>query len=109
VSISGSTLLHSFNDSLRQRKIEFANPATAGAPRVARALLYAEPVKLAIHLRRSPDRDAVQAWCPDLPGCAAAARTEDAALRLLRRRIDEHFASSTRRVPPGTRVVVLEV
>jgi len=66
-------------------------------------------VKLAIHVRKNLDRDGVQAWCPDLPGCAAVASTEDEALTLLRRRIDAHFTASVRRAPPGTRVLVLDV
>ena len=76
---------------------------------MARRLLLPRAVKLAIHLRKNLARDGVQAWCPDLPGCAAAAPTEDEALRLLRRRIDAHFTASTRRAPPGTRVLVVDV
>ena len=66
-------------------------------------------MKVAVHVRKSPEHDAIQAWCPDLPGCAAAAPTELEALELLRRRIDEHFGMTSRRVPPGTRVVMLSL
>lgn len=51
----------------------------------------------------------VQAFCPDLPGCSAAAATVDGALDLLRRRVREYFSASARRVPKGTRIVTLEV
>ena len=52
---------------------------------------------------------AVQAFCPDLPGCSAQAPTEQEALRILRRRLDEMLAARARAVPPGTRVVQMEV
>ena len=63
-------------------------------------------MKLQIHIRER--RDAVQAFCPDLPGCSAAAATEAEALSLLRARVDEYFAARPS-VVPGTRVVQLEV
>jgi predicted RNase H-like HicB family nuclease len=66
-------------------------------------------VRITVLVRRSDRGDAIQAYCPDLPGCAAAASTEEEALRLLRRRLDDHFSTDRRRVPPGTRVHVLEV
>jgi hypothetical protein len=51
----------------------------------------------------------VQAFCPDLPGCSASAPTEAEALRLLRARVAEYFAVRVRPLPPGTRIVQLEV
>ncbi len=63
-------------------------------------------MKLHVHLRS--ERGTVQAFCPDLPGCSASAPSEAEALRLIRSRVDEYFATRTR-VAPGTRVIKLEV
>jgi predicted RNase H-like HicB family nuclease len=65
-------------------------------------------MKLRVHIRKSAT-DRIQAYCPDLPGCSASAETEEEALALLRRRLTETFGERTRRPPPGTRVVVLEI
>jgi predicted RNase H-like HicB family nuclease len=51
----------------------------------------------------------VRAYCPDLPGCSAVAASEPDALALLRRRVAEYFARSSRRVMPGTRSTHIEV
>ncbi len=64
-------------------------------------------MKLPVHVRAR--EGAVQAYCPDLPGCSAAARTEPEALRLLLARIEAHFAESARAALPGTRIVHIEV
>lgn len=63
-------------------------------------------MKIAVHLRSQ--KGAVQAYCPDLPGCSASAPTEQQALRLLRSRVDEYFATVARPVP-GARVIHIEV
>jgi hypothetical protein len=64
-------------------------------------------MKLNVHIRSG--FGVVQAFCPDLPGCSASAQTEEEALKLLRARVDEYFAVRTRTMPPGTRIVQLEV
>jgi predicted RNase H-like HicB family nuclease len=64
-------------------------------------------MKLSVHVRSQ--FGTVQAFCPDLPGCSATAQTEKAAIDLLRARIDEYFATRTRPLQPGTRVIQLEV
>ncbi len=64
-------------------------------------------MKIVVHLRSQ--NGAVQAYCPDLPGCSASARTEQAALKRLRARVDEYFASAPQAALPGTRVIHLEV
>jgi len=64
-------------------------------------------MKLTVHLRSR--EGAVQAFCPDLPGCSATATDERAALDLLRARIGHYFAPRTGSTPPGTRVLQLEV
>ena len=51
----------------------------------------------------------VQAFCPDLPGCSASARTEQEALKLPRERVGEYFTAGARTPVPGTRVVQLEM
>jgi hypothetical protein len=51
----------------------------------------------------------VQVFCPDLPGCSAAAANEDEALGLLRDRVTEYFMEDALLVDPGTRVMELEV
>ncbi|HEY4243292.1 MAG TPA: hypothetical protein VGM88_25945 [Kofleriaceae bacterium] len=63
-------------------------------------------MKLRVHVRTV--RGAVQAFCPDLPGCSASAPTEADALQLLRGRLDEYFTARVA-VAPGTRVIQLEV
>ena len=64
-------------------------------------------MKLNVHLRARAG--AVQAFCPDLPGCSASAPTEAQALALLRARVDQYFAARIRPLPPVTRTVQLEV
>jgi predicted RNase H-like HicB family nuclease len=64
-------------------------------------------MKVNVHVRRQSG--AVQVFCPDLPGCSASAPTEDEALKKLRARVDEYFAVRARTLPPGTRIVELEV
>lgn len=64
-------------------------------------------MKLPVHVQTRAD--GVRAFCPDLPGCSASARTEDEALRRLRARIEACFASASHAPPPGTRVVHIEV
>ena len=63
-------------------------------------------MKLQVHIRER--RNSVQAFCPDLPGCSAAASTQAEALSLLRTRVDEYFAARPP-VVPGTRVIQVEV
>jgi hypothetical protein len=77
-------------------------------PRAAgTAVAKQERMKLNVLVRRRADM--VQAFCPDLPGCSASAPTEQEALELLRARVDEYFAFRIRALPPGTRIVQLEV
>ena len=64
-------------------------------------------MKLTVHIRC--EHGAVQAYCPDLPGCSASAPTEGQALVRLRERIEKYFAADHRSVLPGTRVTKLEV
>jgi predicted RNase H-like HicB family nuclease len=64
-------------------------------------------VKLTVYIRSQAG--AVQAFCPDLPGCSAAASSEQVALERLRARIDEYFAVRGTALPPGTRAIQLEV
>lgn len=64
-------------------------------------------MKLPVHLRAR--EGVVQAFCPEIPGCSAAARTEQEALGLLRERIEAHFVASTKSSVPGTRIVHIEV
>ena len=64
-------------------------------------------MKIPVHVRIA--RSAVQAYCPELPGCSASGRTEQEALALLRLRIESHFAASARSTLPGARVVQIEV
>jgi predicted RNase H-like HicB family nuclease len=66
-------------------------------------------MKLPVHIRQSSTHGAVQAFCPDLPGCSASAPSVEQALELLKRRVDDYFAASARRAPAGTRIVTLEV
>lgn len=63
-------------------------------------------MKLRIHIRSGAL--GVQAYCPDLPGCSASARTENEALAQLRLRITAYFAPEPR-LQPGTRVIHIEV
>jgi hypothetical protein len=64
-------------------------------------------MKLNIHVRSRART--VQAFCPDLPGCSASAQTEKEAIELLRARVDEYFSLRVRTIPPGTRIIQLEV
>ena len=64
---------------------------------------------MTLHVFVRNSQGAVQAFCPDLPGCSASAPTEKQALLILRSRIDQLFAGRARVVPPRTRVVKLEV
>lgn len=64
-------------------------------------------MKLPVHVQTRAD--GVRAYCPDLPGCSAAARTEKEALALLRSRVGSCFASAHVAPPPGTRIVTIEV
>lgn len=64
-------------------------------------------MKLNVHLRSRSGT--IQAFCPELPGCSASAQTEKEAISILRERVDEYFAVRTRTLPPGTRVIQLEV
>jgi len=64
-------------------------------------------VKLTVYIRSQAGT--VQAFCPDLPGCSAAATSEQIALDRLRTRIDEYFTARGTALPPGTRAIPLEV
>ncbi len=66
-------------------------------------------MKVAVVLEPSARTGRVRAYCPDLPGCSAVADSEPDVLAVLRRRIAEYFAASTRRTTPGTRTTVVEV
>ncbi len=66
-------------------------------------------MKLPVHVRHDEARGTFQAFCPDLPGCSAAGPDLEAALALLRRRVEGYFEGSARRAPAGTRIVTLEV
>ena len=64
-------------------------------------------MKIKVHVM---DREnSVQVFCPDLPGCSAAATNEDEALSLLRERVTAYFMEDALLVNPGTRVMELEV
>lgn len=65
-------------------------------------------MQLPVHIKHS-EFGTVQAFCPDLPGCSASAATVEDALEMVRRRVGDYFAASTRRAPAGTRIVTLEV
>lgn len=64
-------------------------------------------MKLPVHVQTR--QDGVRAYCPDLPGCSASARTEQEALRRLKSRIEECFTSALVVPAPGTRIVHIEV
>ncbi|MGH7285139.1 MAG: type II toxin-antitoxin system HicB family antitoxin [Polyangiaceae bacterium] len=65
-------------------------------------------MKLPVHVQTR--QDGVRAFCPDLPGCSASARTEQEALRRLKTRIEECFTTSAQvTAAPGTRIVQIEV
>lgn len=65
-------------------------------------------MKLPVHVQTR--EDGVRAYCPDLPGCSASARTEQEALLRLKSRIAECFTASTLvSAAPGTRVIHIEV
>jgi predicted RNase H-like HicB family nuclease len=64
---------------------------------------------MTLHVFVRNAQGAVQAFCPDLPGCSASAATEQQALLILRGRIGQHFAARARVVPPRTRVVKIEI
>ncbi len=66
-------------------------------------------MKINVHIRAGSVFDTVQAFCPDLPGCSASAQTEEEALRRLRARVDEYFSPRSKALPPGTRIIQLEV
>jgi predicted RNase H-like HicB family nuclease len=66
-------------------------------------------MRVPVHVQQRESQGSVQVFCPDLPGCSAAAPTMEEALELLRRRIGEYFTASTRRAPAGTRIVTIEV
>ena len=74
---------------------------------MARRVLYAAGMKLSVHVQTRDD--GVRAFCPDLPGCSASARTEDEALRLLRARVSRCFDNASRPTTPNTRIVSIEV
>jgi predicted RNase H-like HicB family nuclease len=64
-------------------------------------------MKLNVHIRSRSGT--IQAFCPELPGCSASAQSEKEAIQILRERVDEYFAVRERSLPPGTRVIQLEV
>jgi hypothetical protein len=64
-------------------------------------------MKLNVHIRSRAGT--VQAFCPDLPGCSASAPTEKEALQILRARVDQYFSVRARALPPGTRLVEIEI
>lgn len=64
-------------------------------------------MKLPVRVRKSRS-GRVQVFCPNLPGCAATADSEEEALVLLRERIEEYFAS-TRDEPLGPGVTTSEI
>jgi predicted RNase H-like HicB family nuclease len=64
-------------------------------------------MKLPVHVQSRPD--GVRAFCPDLPGCSASARTEEEALRRLRARVEACFSPRPTAPTPGTRIVHIEV
>ena len=67
-------------------------------------------MKLTIHVRKSPSATGVvQAFCPNVPGCSAVARTEAQAIAILRERIAEQLRADARNAGPGTRVVTIEL
>ena len=64
-------------------------------------------MKLPVHIQTR--QDGVRAFCPDLPGCSASARTEQEALSRLKSRIEECFTATLVAPSPGTRIVHIEV
>ena len=73
-------------------------------------MLFQEAMKIPVLGRPGVERGFYLAYCPDLLGCSAAARSEEEALRLLRERIREYFKESRDDpVPPGTRRVEVEL
>jgi predicted RNase H-like HicB family nuclease len=64
-------------------------------------------MKIKVHVMER--ESSVQAFCPDLPGCSAAATSEEEALSLLRERVTAYFMEDALLVDPGTRVMELEV
>jgi len=67
-------------------------------------------MKIPIHVRRGWEKGYVLAYCPNLVGCSAAGQSEEEAVGLVRRRIEEYFESERKRpAPPGTRKLELEL
>jgi hypothetical protein len=66
-------------------------------------------MQLTVHVKQPHPQGPVQVFCPDVPGCSAAAASLDDALELLRRRVRDVFAASARRAPAGARVLSIEV
>ncbi len=65
-------------------------------------------MKIKVHVMTREDN--VQVFCPDLPGCSAAAPSETDAIRLLRERVNEYFTvEDPILLDPGTRIMELEV
>jgi hypothetical protein len=65
-------------------------------------------MEIAVHLQPSQNADAIVAFCPDLPGCSAVGKTQDAALSLLRERVVRMLSGSAQApLPPGTRRTVI--
>ena len=65
-------------------------------------------MRLPVHVQTR--EDGVRAFCPEIPGCSASARTEQEALRLLKNRVEECFTSSALvTARPGTRIIHIEV
>jgi hypothetical protein len=76
---------------------------------MARGLLLPAGVKLAIHLRPGREPDTVQAFCPEVPGCSAHGRSDREALERLRARLAEQLSRPRGALPPGTRVIEIDV
>jgi len=66
-------------------------------------------MQIAVYIRQSPETGTVQAYCPDLPGCASCGQNETEALSILRRRLATQLEASARMAPPSVRVTVIDL
>ena len=64
-------------------------------------------MKWRVVLERDPDTGDWAVWCPELPGCASAAETEDEALANIREAIALYLERDLVDIPPDA--IVREV
>lgn len=65
-------------------------------------------VKITVCIRAGRAEGTVQAYCPELPGCSSAARTEEEALSILRKRLQSCLGRPAP-AAPATRQLTLEL